>query len=338
LLIFIELYYGPNKPSKLCAGELMSRRSLLLAVVLAALICGTCKGQQSISTLQTQLDRYCQQRGKDEIDNNDKPARVEAFFSPRIDTCVQLVVIDNPKYWDYTISDITNGFMRGPKWTKTKVPLTVIHNDQPGIAYAHVEGYWVSTDPSPDKQLVGQTAVEIECTRDDHICRENDASMFMGMLKPDSEEYEISSWTNSGIEADDSGEGNCGIGHRLSIDFATNSVVVTDYPTKIDNGKSGPLSATCKAFQNANSYALHGGSWIYYGQNQLFDCSSDGVNNAILSKVMEFHGDVSDKNYSLWLDNGEGGPPATIKTPPKPYTRTDCERLTAKKLEELKRQ
>jgi hypothetical protein len=302
----------------------------------AVLMCGICWGQQNQTTLQTQLDHYCAQRGKEQIDNSDKPARVEAFFSQRIDTCVQLVVIDNPKYWDYTISDIANGFMRGPKWTKTEVPLSVIHNDQPGIAYAHVEGYWVSTDPSSDKQLVGQTAVEIECIRDDHICRENDASMFMGMLKPDTEEYEISSWTNGGIKADNAGAGRCGIGHKLSIDFASNSVVVTDYPTKIDNSNSKNPLLSCKAFQNANSYALHGGNWIYYGQNQLFDCSSDGVNNAILSKVMEFHGDVSDKNYSLWLDNGEGGPPATIKTPPKPYTRTDCERLTAKKLEELR--
>jgi hypothetical protein len=112
--------------------------------------------------------------------------------------------------------------------------------------------------------------------------------------------------------------------------------VVTDYPTKIDNTDPKNPFLSCKAFQNANSYALHGGSLIYYGQNELFDCSSDGVNNAILPKVIEFHGDVSDKRYSLWMDNGEGGPAATIKTPPKPYTRSDCERATAKKLEELR--
>ena len=311
----------------------MLRRNLLLTFVLAALTCGCCWGQQNQSALQTQLDRYCERRGKEQIDNDHKPIRVETFFSPRIDTCVQLVVSGDPKYWHYTISDITNGFMRGPKWTKTNDPLKVFRFDQ----IASAEGYWVSTDPSPDKQLVGQTAVKIDCTQDDHVCRENDASVFMGVLQSDTEEYEISSWTASGIEADDTGEGNCGIEHKLSIDFASNSVVVTDYPTKIDNGKS-PSSIPCKVFQNANSYALHGGSWIYYAQNQLFDCSSDGVNNTILSKVADFHGDVSDKNYSLWMDNEENGPAATLKTPPKPYTRSDCERLTEKKLEELRRQ
>lgn len=158
----------------------------------------------------------------------------------------------------------------------------------------------------------------------------------MGVLQADTEEYEISSWTDGGIEADDAGAGRCGIGHRLSIDFATNSVVVTDYPTKVDNSNPKNPFLSCKAIQSANSYALHGGSLIFSGQNELFDCSSDGVNNAILSKVIAFHGDVSDTSYSLWMDNGEGGPAATIKTPPKPYTRSDCERATAKKLEELR--
>ena len=102
------------------------------------------------------------------------------------------------------------------------------------------------------------------------------------------------------------------------------------------HGQPRPLSTPCKAFQNANSYALHGGNWVYYGQNQLFDCSSNGVDNTVLSKVAKFHGDVSDKNFPLWMDNGEGGPPAAVKTPAKPYTRSECERLTDKKLEELK--
>ena len=311
----------------------MLRRGLYLTVALAGLMCGACWGQQNQSgALQTQLDHYCEQRGKEQIDNNAKSLRVEAFFSPRIDTCVQLIVSGDPKYWHYTISDITNGFMRGPKWTKTEDTLKVFHYDQ----IASAEGYWVSTDSSPDKQLVGQTAVKIECTQDDRVCRENDASMLMGILEPDTEEYEISSWTDRGIEADETGAGRCGIGHKLSIDFASNSVVVTDYPTKMDNSNPKNPFLSCKAFQNANSYALHGGSLIYDGENELFDCSSDGVNNTILSKVIAFHGDVSDKSYSLWMDNGEGGPAATNKTPSKPYTRNDCERATVKKLGELR--
>jgi hypothetical protein len=312
----------------------MLRRNLYFTFVFAGLMYGICWGQQSQRAIQTKLDHFCEQRGKEQIDNNDKPLRIETFFSLRIDTCVQLVVTNDPKYWHYTISDITNGFMRGPKWTKTEVPLKVYHDDIYGTASA--TGYWVSTDLSPDKQLVGQTAVKIECTQYDHVCREIDASMLMGVLEADTEEYEILNWTNGRIQAEEAGSGRCGIGHKLSIDFASNSVVVVDYPTKIDNSDSKNSLLSCKAFQNANSYALHGGSLIYYGQNQLFDCSSDGVNNAVLSKVEELRGDVADKNYSLWLDDGVGGPPATMKTPPKKLTRSDCERATAIKLEELK--
>jgi hypothetical protein len=56
--------------------------------------------------------------------------------------------------------------------------------------------------------------------------------------------------------ADDSDEGECGIAHRLSIDFKSNSVTITDYPKKVSNGQE------CKEFQDANSYALHGGKAI----------------------------------------------------------------------------
>jgi hypothetical protein len=74
---------------------------------------------------------------------------------------------------------------------------------------------------------------------------------------------------------------------------------------------------------------------IKVNPNQIFDCSPFGANSAILSKVREYHGDVADKTYSLWLDNGNGGPPATIKTPDHPYSQDDCERLMRRKLEEL---
>ncbi len=60
------------------------------------------------------------------------------------------------------------------------------------------------------------------------------------------------------------------------------------------------------------------------------------MNNAVLSKVAECHGVGADQNYPLWMDDGAGGQPATMKTPPKPFIRSDCERATAKKLEELR--
>jgi hypothetical protein len=107
---------------------------------------------------------------------------------------------------------------------------------------------------------------------------------------------------------------------------------VTDYPKKIGGGQ------LCEAFQSANSYSLHGGSLVLYETNVIFDCSSSGANSAILAKVDEYHGMVADKGYGLWMDDGDGGQPATLKTPKRPYSRNDCERLMEKKLRELRSQ
>jgi hypothetical protein len=67
----------------------------------------------------------------------------------------------------------------------------------------------------------------------------------------------------------------------------------------------------------------------------VFHCGREGADSAILSKVREFHGLVADKTYGLWQDNGDGGLPATIKTPDHPYSRDDCKHLLKKKLDEL---
>ena len=62
------------------------------------------------------------------------------------------------------------------------------------------------------------------------ICTESQATVVLGELKADFVEYDISSWTEDGVVADN--EGDCGIGHRLSLDFKSNSVTVTDYPKR----------------------------------------------------------------------------------------------------------
>jgi hypothetical protein len=55
----------------------------------------------------------------------------------------------------------------------------------------------------------------------------------LGALRADLLEYAITSWTEEGIVVDDTDEGACGIGHRLSLDFKSNSVTVTDYPKRV---------------------------------------------------------------------------------------------------------
>jgi hypothetical protein len=142
-----------------------------------------------------------------------------------------------------------------PRWIKTEIPLTV-----DGLwGQASAEGFWQSTSTGKDKQLLGPIAVTLRCNRDEKICREADAAVVWGILSSGLVEYEVSTWTDAGIIADDhSDEGVCGIAHRLSIDFKTNSVTVTDYPLRVNN------SQKCKPFQDANSYSLHGGQLQMY--------------------------------------------------------------------------
>jgi len=71
------------------------------------------------------------------------------------------------------------------------------------------------------------------------------------------------------------------------------------------------------------------------GTDNIFSCTKDGINNVIISKVNELHGHVIDKPYSDWTDNGEGGPPATVKTPDHPFSQTDCKRAMDKVVSEL---
>lgn len=69
--------------------------------------------------------------------------------------------------------------------------------------------------------------------------------------------------------------------------------------------------------------------------SDLFSCDKAGANAIIIKNVKSFNGDVIDKYYGLWLDNGEGGPPATIASPTHPYTSADCDRLMRKALKQF---
>jgi len=143
-----------------------------------------------------------------------------------------------------------------PKWIKNEIPLTVFRHEVRGYGRASAEGFWQATSTEKDKQLVWPIAVKIECDREPKVCRETDAVVQLGLLQPESVDYEISSWTSTGILADDSDECNR---HSLTIDFKTNSVTVTDYPVKKVQGDS-----ICKPLHEAYSYSLHGGQLQLY--------------------------------------------------------------------------
>jgi hypothetical protein len=281
-------------------------------------------------SIQAQLDQHCLEAANawsdsDARSEDQKTIKRDAFYSWQLNTCVETTIETKP--WSYEMRDATYGFFRPPKWIEAKIPLSIIRDES--IGWVSAEGYWESIDPSPEKRLVSRIAAKIDCTRGEGICREIDAEITIGTLGPDSSEYRISNWDKTGIVAEDEGHGSCSMGHRLMIDFKTNAISVVDYPTKIASTK------LCEAFQTVNSYALHGGSYMLMGSNTIFYCDGNGADSALLSKVREQRGDISELTYSLWQDNGEGGPPATVKTPEKPYSQNRCAQLFKKKLEEL---
>ena len=140
------------------------------------------------------------------------------------------------------------------KWYTTEIPLTVYHNKFPGYETADARGFWQPISTREEKQLVDVIAVRIECVREEGLCREADASMLLGVLEIEMSSYDITSWTGDNIVADDANECNR---HTLTIDFKSNSVMVTDYPLK----RAGGEAVLCQPLTDASSYALHGGQW-----------------------------------------------------------------------------
>jgi hypothetical protein len=299
-------------------------RTLRLLILTSTIsFCPNLFGQNEAS-IRAHLDIHCLDAAKQYEVHADVHANVDAFYSFKTNGCV-LVEVDEAG-WSYSLRDFTHSLFTPPKLVAVETPLHVYHDSKYGIAMA--DGYWQATDKSEDKQLISKIAAKISCSKPEAVCREADATMFIA-LEPDTHDYSISSWTEHGIVADDSDEGQCAIGHRLSIDFDRNSVTVTDYPKSI-GGKD------CKPFQNANSYALHGGDLLMYGQDELFSCTKEGANSVIVRKVQELHGDVGKLPYQLWMDDAVGGKPATMQTPPNSFSRDQCKRLMAAKVAELK--
>ncbi len=163
---------------------------------------------------------------------------------------VALVAILGALYLGYRVKIRSSG---EPKWTTDEYPLTVYHDGD----FASADGFWQSTSSSNDMQLMAPSASKITCDRSEKICREADAGVFIGILQAGTVEYDISSWNDEGIVADNGDTEKCGIVSRLSLDFKKNSVTVIDYP-KISNDKD------CHPLAYANSFALRGGNWVLH--------------------------------------------------------------------------
>jgi len=153
-------------------------------------------------------------------------------------------------------SAIVNAADQTPSWYITDTGIKVIHGDglDGGVS---VEGMWYATSSIKDKQLVDPIAVKISCDRAVHICREFDATISMGILKPDSDDFKISTWDSTQLLAADADEGKCNVTHRLVMDFPSRTVTLTDLPSQVD-------TAECRMLRDANSYVLHGGQVMLF--------------------------------------------------------------------------
>ena len=309
-----------------------SMRIVTLAFAGFLLLLSSCNsGMNSSHGLLQELNAYCTARGQESFDKTQSYSRVETFFSPTLKTCVQVQVQSSDKNWEYEVVDVTHGFLNAPKLVKSPQSLTVSHFEYGRYAHAHAEGYWKEMDDSPGKKLVSNVAVTLTCDRDERLCKESQASVFLGLVKPDLVEYTVSSWNSTGIVAETTDDsGTCPLAHRLTLDFKSNTVVVVDFP------KNPSDKADCKAFETPNSYTLQGGNIGILGDNSIFSCSQDGINNAVTPKVEALNGDVIEHPYTDYLDDGSGGPAATNKTPAHPFTQADCEKALDKKLTEIR--
>ncbi len=62
----------------------------------------------------------------------------------------------------------------------------------------------------------------------------------------------------------------------------------------------------------------------------LLHCDKDGADSVLVDGVRKFGGHTTTVPYREWLDDGFGGAPRTLKTPERPYTAKDCERVFRK--------
>lgn len=70
--------------------------------------------------------------------------------------------------------------------------------------------------------------------------------------------------------------------------------------------------------------------------SQLFSCDENGVNNIVLEAARRLGGYVFNVPYKEYLDNMEGGPPATLQTPPAKYTSARCKALFERRVKQLR--
>jgi hypothetical protein len=170
-----------------------------------------------------------------------KGMNVRSFYSRKLHTCLNADMTFDPKNpgsLNYTISDLTYGFISTPKWHPYTRPLHVSARDYGRDHHFYAEGYWESTSSDPDQKLASQAnAVKLTCDytegrrADDesNSCTETDATVQFASLQTDTQTYHIASWSPDEVIATQSDRGLSGTTTTtLIIHPEANQVEVVD--------------------------------------------------------------------------------------------------------------
>jgi hypothetical protein len=242
---------------------------------------------------------------------------------------------------NYTVSDLTYGFVAPPRWHHSESPLHVIHLDFPGNHYLNIggthhlsaEGYWMPVSSEPSQQPVSDAnAVKLECNytdsgpRDANACTETQGYIQFGIIQTDTQTYHIASWSRDEVIATDAERGLAGTTtSTLLIHPEADEVEVVDR-TKMD-GKQPDLTKGLAGKAFGDHYVLHGGMYLLDTEGVFFQCDEAGVVTDVRFDVVEkHHGDVVDVPSAEW----NAGSKANHK-----FTPQECSAAMQKELEKL---
>jgi hypothetical protein len=235
---------------------------------------------------------------------------------------------------NYTVSDITHGFLAAPKWHAYDQPLHVIQTNYGNDHHLYAEGYWapVSSDPG-QKPVADSNTVKLSCDYGDrtidgaNTCTETQGYTQMGTISTDTQTYHVASWANDEVIATDVEHGVSGsTATTLIIHPQANEIEVVDRTRMDDKQPDLMKGAEGKTF--GDHYELHGGMFQFATAGVFFQCDEAGVvTDMRLDVVQQHHGDV------YMVPNKEWNAGSTSS---KKFSAQECDQAMKKKLDELR--
>ena len=322
---------------------------VILALVMLGVVLAIAKSRSPTmmsaadkSPWQQNMDAFCATKLPEKLSRssaNDREGQTDtAFFSWKLHTCVEVRTTLDPKdsgAMNYTVSDLTYGFIAPPEWHTDEIPLHVSQSDIGTYHSIYAQGYWVTV--SPDQDLKGDAnAVKLDCDYseanrlggDSNTCTETDAYTVLGRgLYTGTQTYHVVSWSGdeviaTDVERDLSGSTTT----TLIIHPAANEIELVDRTRVNDKQPESTKSMSRKFF--GHHLELHGGMYLFSTQDVLFDCDQDGaITDMRLDVAEKHHGDVVGVPSAEWNASAK----ATHK-----FTVQECSAALQKKLVELK--